>query len=117
MRRSIIVLTAFIAAACGGHIPTDPPGPPAPPPTAVATVTIGFDANNVVAGTTVHAHATARDSAGNVLSGRTVDWDSYYPNIADIDANGLITTFKAGNAMITATIGSIVGSRTISVKP
>jgi len=69
----------------------------------VATVTVAPASASVVAGGTVQLSATARDSAGNVLSGRVVTWASNTPAVATVATSGLVTAVAPGSATITAT--------------
>ena len=81
---------------------------------AVASVAVTPASASVVVGGTVQLAATARDAAGNVLTGRTVSWSSATPGVATIDANGLVTAVSAGTSVITATIDGVTASATIT---
>jgi uncharacterized protein YjdB len=59
--------------------------------------------------------ATARDAAGNVLTGRTVTWTSSNTNVATVDANGLVTAVRRGRATITATVEGVTGTSVVEV--
>src|SRR5437867_3010021 len=70
----------------------------------VATVTVS-GAATVALNATAQFTATAKDAAGNVLTGRTVDWSSSNPAIASVSQAGLVTgNLVGGPVTITATI-------------
>lgn len=60
--------------------------------------------------------ATARDGAGNVLSGRTVTWTSTNAVVAGVNA-GLVSTFATGQSTITASISGMQGTAVLTVIP
>jgi uncharacterized protein YjdB len=61
--------------------------------------------------------AVTKDSAGNVLTGRAVTWQSNKPSVATIDSTGVVSGVTAGTATITATSEGKNGANTIvSVK-
>ena len=57
----------------------------------VASVSVSPAAPSLQVGGTVQLIATAKDSAGNVLTGRVVTWASSAPGIATISASGVVT--------------------------
>jgi uncharacterized protein YjdB len=73
------------------------------PPAPVATVSVSPSAPSVQAGATVQLTATARDAAGQVLTGRVVTWASGNTPVATVTATGLVTGVAAGSAQVTAT--------------
>jgi hypothetical protein len=54
-------------------------------------------------------NAVAKDSSNAVLTGKTFTWNSSNPDVATIDANGLVTAKHVGITKITATTDSITG--------
>lgn len=105
----IILSSPLIAAACGGGGTdggssgiTNPPPPP-PPPTPVASVALAPATSSVLAGATVQLTATARDAAGNAISGRTITFASSNMAVATVGTSGLVTSIAPGTATITAT--------------
>src|SRR6266699_2596390 len=69
----------------------------------VASVLVSPATATVRVGQTVQLTATARDSTGSTLPGRTVSWGSSNPSIATVNNSGLVTGIVAGTATITAT--------------
>jgi trimeric autotransporter adhesin len=66
-------------------------------------------------GYTTQLSAVTKDSAGGVLTGRTVTWGSNNGAIATVDASGLVTGVAAGSATITATSETKSGTATVVV--
>ena len=81
----------------------------------VAAVTVAPAAANVRIGGTVQLSATAKDSAGNVLTGRVVTWASSAPAMASVSASGLVTGVAAGTTTLTATSEGKSGTATVTV--
>ncbi|HUQ84639.1 MAG TPA: Ig-like domain-containing protein [Gemmatimonadaceae bacterium] len=87
----------------------------APPPAAVASISIAFTPNQLAPGQTAQAVATPRDAAGNALTGRTIQWSSVDPTLATVSSSGVITAIAAGSVTIVATSEGITGASTLSV--
>lgn len=101
--------------ACGGSdAATGPTPPPPPPPTTVAQVDVSPGTGHVVSGDTLRLHATPKDAQGNVLSGRSVTWNSSQPSVATV-SQGLVTAIAPGSATISATVEGRVGTATVTV--
>ncbi len=81
----------------------------------VASVSVSPAAPSLQVGGTVQLIATAKDSAGNVLTGRVVTWASSAPGIATISASGVVTGVAAGTATLTATSEGKNGTATVTV--
>jgi alpha-tubulin suppressor-like RCC1 family protein len=61
--------------------------------------------------------ATARDAAGNVLTGRTVTWRSSDTTLAAVSASGVVSGRAEGDTvMITATVDSVRGTARVAVR-
>jgi hypothetical protein len=87
-------------------------------PVPVASVTItppGPD--TVVVASTTQLAAVTKDSAGNVLTGRVVTWQSNNTSAATVSTTGLVTGVAVGTATITATSEGKSGANTlVSIK-
>ncbi len=64
---------------------------------------------------TVTLGATARDAAGTVIEGASVEWSSSDEAVAGVTANGVVTALAAGSATLTASSQGKSGSANISV--
>ena len=69
----------------------------------VASVTVSPATACLAIGQTVQLVATVKDSAGNVVTGASVGWQSDDVPVASVDQNGLVTGTALGSATITAT--------------
>jgi alpha-tubulin suppressor-like RCC1 family protein/uncharacterized protein YjdB len=83
---------------------------------AVSSVTVSPAGATVLVGTTRDFTATARDAAGNVLTGRPVTWSTSDPNVATVSATGVVTGVGEGTAIITATVEGRSGTATVTVE-
>src|SRR5206468_13062915 len=81
----------------------------------VASLAISPASAGVLVGATTQLRATAKDSAGNTLSGRVVTWSSSAPAVATVTSSGLVTGVAAGSATITATSETKTSTATITV--
>ena len=81
----------------------------------VATVSVSPSSLSLTAGGTGTFAATARDSTGGTLTGRTVTWTSSNTGIASVSAGGVVTAVAAGTATISATIDGKSGSGSVAV--
>ena len=85
-------------------------------PATVATVTVEPATASIVAGETQQFTATARDAAGNVLTGRAVTWSSSDATIASINNDGLAAGHTRGDVAIAALIEGVSGTAALSVR-
>jgi len=88
-------------------------------PVPVASVELTPTTQSVIVGQTTPAFTVVtKDAAGNVLSGRTVTFNSDNTAVATIDQNGVATGVSAGTAHITATSEGITSNAaTLTVNP
>ena len=82
----------------------------------VASVVISPTTAIVLAGASAQLVATAKDAAGNVLSGRSITWASSAPAAATVSSAGLVTGVAAGGVTITATSEGKTGSAAVTVQ-
>ncbi len=84
-------------------------------PVPVASVTVAPSSATILVGATVQLTATPKDSAGNLLSGRTVTWSTSVPAVATVSSSGVVTGVATGSAAITATSEGKNGTSAITV--
>lgn len=83
----------------------------------VRTVTVTPALDTVIVGAVVQETAALKDSAGNTLTGRTIDWTSSDQSVAVVSSSGRVVTVGAGTVTITATSEGVPGTATIVVLP
>jgi len=81
----------------------------------VASVVLTPAAASLTIGRTVQMRAEAKDSAGTILTGRTMSWVSRDTLIAKVSAAGLVTALSAGSALVIATSGGASDTAAITV--
>ncbi len=81
----------------------------------VALVTVTPASTSLLVGQTAQLSVTTKDSAGNVLTGRTITWASSSTTVATVSAAGLVTAKVAGSATITASSEGKNGTATVTV--
>ena len=81
----------------------------------VASVSVTLNSPSLTVGQNTQATATARDSAGQLISGRAVTWSSNKTSVATVSNSGLVNGLAAGSATISAAIDGITGSAVITV--
>ncbi len=111
---AMALLATTWLAACGGGGDT----PAGPDLNAVASVAL--DQSSVALGAigaTQQLTATARNSAGTALSGKTFNFATSAANVATVSLAGLVTSVGNGTATITATLagGTLSASAQVTV--
>ncbi|MBI4545860.1 MAG: Ig domain-containing protein [Gemmatimonadetes bacterium] len=106
-----LVLWALTACSSGDGGGTTGPGD-----TGVASVRVSPASDSLEVGQTLQLTATARDSRGNTLTGKTVTWSSSDALTATVSATGLVTGVKAGTVTITARVDNASGTASVKVK-
>ncbi len=71
-------------------------------PAPVAAITVSPVAPNILVGETVALAVALKDAAGNVLTGRTVNWSSATVARATVSSNGVVTGISSGASYIRA---------------
>lgn len=84
-------------------------------PVRAVVVTPALD--SITLGAAVQLTAQTLDSAGNVLTGRTVTWSSSNESVAIVTSSGRVVSQDTGSATITATSEGVSGNATIVVTP
>jgi CubicO group peptidase (beta-lactamase class C family) len=111
-----LLLFAAIGCSSGGNNPITPPPPPPPPPPPAASVSIAPGSLTLQTGQSGGLTATVRDAGGNVI-GAGVTWSSVPASVATVNSNGQVTAVAEGTATVTARVGTIEASVTITVNP
>ncbi len=110
-----LACAALISCSGGGNEVTPPPPPVTPPP--VATISVVPDSSDLTVGATGQHTATAKDVAGNSLTGRTITWASSNPTVASVSATGLVTALAIGRVTLTATAEGKSGTAVLRSAP
>ena len=79
------------------------------------TVTVQAPSSSLFEGDQMEVSATARDAAGNVLTGRAVAWSSSSDAVATVSAAGTVTAVAPGTTTITATVEGRTGTLELTV--
>ncbi|MGZ8493930.1 MAG: Ig-like domain-containing protein [Gemmatirosa sp.] len=74
-------------------------------------------ADSVVVGTTAPLVAEPTDPTGRALLGRTVTWSVQDTTVARVGADGVLRGVALGRTTVTATLGTVVGTRAVVVRP
>ncbi|HEY8164628.1 MAG TPA: Ig-like domain-containing protein, partial [Gemmatimonadaceae bacterium] len=106
MRKLATIGALLLFAACKGS-DTDP--------LVTTTVTVTSSPSQISVNSTSQASAVALDQNGNAIAGKTFTWNSLNPNIATVDATGLVRGIAAGTATIQATVDGVTGATTVVV--
>jgi hypothetical protein len=64
---------------------------------------------------TAQLTATARDTAGNVITGRPVAWSSSNPAAVSVSSQGVVRGMSEGTATVTATVEGVSGTAAVRV--
>ena len=80
-----------------------------------ARITLEPEEVAVVAGDTIRVRARVLNDRAQPISDAVVTWTSSDPAVATVDATGLVTGLKEGNASLTATSGPVSNSAPVAV--
>jgi hypothetical protein len=108
-------LALLLACACGGGGDGGPDPDPDPDPVPVASVTVTPATATVGVGAAVPLSATLRGAAGELLTGRAVEWTSGDEAIAVVTDAGIVTGVAAGTTGVTATSEGVSGQASVTV--
>jgi len=86
-------------------------------PVPAASVVVTPPADTLYPTQTSQFVATVKDSAGGVLSGRTVAWATSNGTVATVSTAGILTAVGVGSTTLTATVEGKSGSATVRVIP
>ncbi len=108
-----VVLVAFcsVIASCGdGSTAPEVTGP-------VVTIELSAASATLVSlGATYELDFTARDADGRVVSVASASWTSSAPAVATVDGSGAVTARLNGVATISATVGAVSASASVTVE-
>jgi Bacterial Ig-like domain (group 2) len=112
--------TTQVVANCGsvgGSAALTVSGPPAPGTsnTTAAKVTVSSTKTTLTPGESIQAGVSALDAAGTQVSAASATWNSSNASIATVSSTGLVTAVANGSATITASVGSVSGTVSITV--
>ena len=82
----------------------------------VASLTISSPQDTMFVADTLIMTVTARDSAGNLLSGRAVHWQSSAGGVATVSSQGIVRAVGPGKTTISAAAGDQAAAVTLVVK-
>ncbi len=83
----------------------------------VAEVSISPAELSVVQGSSGGLTVNLRDAAGRPLSGRTVEWSSADPSIAEVSGNGVVEGRAPGTTLVRAAAEGVEGTADVIVLP
>ena len=83
----------------------------------VAEVSLSPAELSVVQGSSEALTATPRDAAGRPLSGRTVEWSSGDPSIAEVSSAGVVEGRAPGSTLVRAAADGVEGTADVTVLP
>ena len=81
----------------------------------VANLSVTLNKSTIPVGSTAQATAVATDASGNVLTGRTVTWNSSSTSIATVSNLGVVTAVGTGTVSISGTVDTKTASATLVV--
>lgn len=108
MSAGTVAITATASGVSGTAVITVRPVP-------VASVDVSPATGSVFIGQSVQLSATANDSSGNTLAGRTITWKSSAPSTASVSSTGLVTGLFPGTVTITASSEGKDGTAQVTV--
>ena len=98
---------------CSASVQVDVEEPPDP---VVQSVEVTPDEVTFASlGDTATLTARVLDTRGNEMSGETVSWSSRSPDVATVDAQGVVTTVANGRATMTASASGVSDTATVIV--
>ncbi len=81
----------------------------------VASVQVSPGTKQLTVGSSSQFSATALDASGGVVTGRPVTWSTSDAAVATVSTSGLVSALAPGNVQLTATIGGVDGTATVTV--
>jgi hypothetical protein len=107
-----MTLTALLTACSDGG----PASPVAEGP-GVAQVTLTAPVSTLQLGDSTQLVVTVLGTAGEELTGRSVEWSSGNPSVLQVSGNGMVVGIGAGSASVTATVEGRSANVSLTVHP
>jgi uncharacterized protein YjdB len=85
-------------------------------PVPVSSVSISPASATLVTDERLQLTATARDSAGQPLTGRAVEWSSSLPTVATVSGAGQLTAVAVGTVTITASVEGRTATAVLTIR-
>ena len=104
MRDTIVAATMALAWATAGHAQ-------------VASIEVSPSNLAIVAGKSIQLSVKAKDANGQIIDGGKVVWLSGPFEIAAVDQQGMVRTFRQGDLKVLARVGGKVGTAEFTVLP
>ena len=108
----LLGLTCLLSACAAG----DPVDPTPPGLAHVASLSLSTPRDTVYVGDTLTLKLEARDSAGNLLTGRSMNWLSSDTTRAKVSPVGIVTGVEGGKVTVTAATGDQVATVNVAVR-
>ena len=86
-----------------------------PPPLPARVEVTPREVTLAALGNTATLTARVLDAQGNEISGEAVSWSSNFPEVATVDAAGVVTAVVNGRATVTASASGVSGEATVTV--
>ena len=111
LRRIVLLSGILLSIACNPETPVSPDNSGSSD-TAVKSISVSPSNAELSIGSKLQLSATISPSNA---SGRTIIWSSSSASIADVSASGEVTAYSIGSATITAAIGDVKATCTVTV--
>lgn len=117
--RIAVLFTALLVAGCL-DTPVDTTGVPtsgkAPSANAITGLTMRYVEVNLAVGETMQLAFTPRLTNNGAFIPQSLLWRSSAPEIATVDANGIVTAVSPGQAYVTVTVDGYTGQTIVIVR-
>lgn len=120
MRNTVLFLALLVAACLDTPVDTTGVATMGKPPAInqVIGVTMRYDAVDVTAGETVQLGFVPRlTNNTGAFYPQSLLWRSSAPEVATVDANGLVSAVRSGQAFVTVTVDGHTGQTAVTVLP